>query len=77
MLHREKLKVVCLVVGVTLGLMGTFVMLSPHPRLDGHKTYEKGLFSDSAAAGALAVYGPWMIGIGSLALLGAYLLRDD
>jgi len=76
MLPKEKLKVTLLVLGFSVGFFGAFVMLPPHPKEEGRKTYEKGMFADAAAAGALESYGPWMLGISGLAFLGAYLLRD-
>ena len=77
MLPKEKLRVVLITLGVALCFYGVFVMyLAPLPKEKGGKTYDKGLFAEAAAAGALVDYGPWMLGIGGLSFVGAYLLRE-
>lgn len=76
MLPKERLKLVLLFLGITVGLYGVF-LLPPFQRKDEEgPRYAKGMYAEAASSGALSEYATWMIGLGGVALFGAFFLRD-
>jgi len=76
MLSKEKFQVVLILLGSTLGAYGLFLMRPFRSKPTEAYNHIKGLYAEVAASGALSSYAPWMIGLGGVALFGAFLLRD-
>ena len=76
LLPKERLKIVLLFLGIAIGAYGLFLLSPFRSKDDGSFKYEKGMYAEVASSGALEDYAPWLIGIGGLALFGAFLLRD-
>jgi hypothetical protein len=53
MLPKEKLMIGLILVGLTVGLLGIFLLSPFHSKEDGRPRYSKGMFAEAAASGAL------------------------
>ncbi len=76
MLPKERAKISLLLFGAVVGLYGVFLLSPFRSKEDGGPRYQKGMYAEAASSGALEDFAPWMIGIGGVALFGAYLLRE-
>ncbi len=76
MLPRERAKVSLLLFGAVLGLYGLFLLSPFRSKASNGPTYQKGMYAEVVSSGVAEDFAPWMIGIGGVALFGAYLLRE-
>ena len=75
MLPKIRLQVGLLFLGCTLCIYGLFLMSARYYKEEDPE-YVESAFHGMSALNKSAGYGPWILGIGSIALAGAYLRRE-